>query len=454
VAGFIIFFATLTSPSHPQQERVARDRPKRIMPMPREAINETKDRSRSVSHSSKRLGQAKALMNAASDTAAGGSRTSVVGKLSAGVSGFFSAGKSKKGALQHDSSAKFPTSGRSASSKSKPYESVGDEEDDDDDDEFEDPRVRVRQLLGASSGRIVKSVMAQPSAIKKHIKAHADLIAEKERQRLDDMKSARAERAKELELERRKRRERWLRRQGQATTPADDTELQLRLMQEEERRLALTAKRLQDFDAPWHTNTLAGISQVLGELEAEDTSQPVPPPLDDAEEASAQFKAEGEFARLTVAETGPDYMCRADDILSNADGKAPLTPWSIAALPDQQLDDDAEAVPYGSQKKKAEENESWADMLERTKRSLRRDRDKSRQKARKAVGLTSSTFASDQHQLDAEDEGPVSVRQDRAASSAEEHRMLPKSEREWSFVPRQKVRNDVLLLAQRGGKNK
>ena len=430
-------------------------------------------RARSAQRSRKALDKAMALMNVQSSKPS----KSMVGKLSAGVSGFFSSsGKSKKGGLlqQAAASAKFPTA-----AASKGYESVGDEgvndvdTDTDTDDEYEDPRLRVRQLLGASSGRIVKSVMAQPSAIKKHIKAHADLIADRERQRMDDLKASRAERAKELELDRRNRQEKWLRRQGHGTTPEDDTELQLRLMQEEERRQALKGKKLQDFDAPWHTNTLAGISQVLGELEAEDAPQDGGlPPLtggkDDEEEdneARAKAEAEEEIAaegsssavarRADAAGDAvplPDYMSRADNILSSADATAPLTPWSMAALPDQQVNDDAAAVPYGSQKQKAEENESWMDMLERTKRSLHRDRDKSRQKARTAVGLTSSATTADQYVVGEEEDGPAAVRQDRAASSAEEHRRLPKSEREWSFVPRQKVRNDVLLLAQRTAK--
>ena len=173
---------------------------------------------RPSSRSSKRIDKAKALMNLASgDLKSGASRKSVMGKLSGGISEFFSQGKSKSGAsFRKAASLKSPARERPQPASYKGYESLGeaedDDEDDDEDDEFEDPRLRVRQLLGASSGRVVKSVMAQPAAIKKHIKAHADLIAEKERQRLDDLRAARAERARELEQERQERQERWLRR--------------------------------------------------------------------------------------------------------------------------------------------------------------------------------------------------------------------------------------------------
>ena len=395
-------------------------------------------------------------MEATSPLKSGTSRESVVSKLSAGVSGLFSRSSSRRQDAQAGKPAKF-SSTSDLSSKVKERKIV--EDDDEDDDEFEDPRLRVRQLLGASSGRVVKSVMAQPSAIKKHIKAHADLIAEKERNRMEELRLARAERAKEMELERQKRHEKWLQRQGQVTKQEDDTEARLRIAQEEERRNAMKTKTLQDFDAPWHTNTLAGISQVLGELEAENAlpshplDQPRPPVA--IEETAAKLEAGEDSSRLTAATSAshgsiprPEYMDRADEVLSSAAGKSPLTPWSMAALPDHEINDDAKAAPYGSRKQKVEENESWADMLERTKRSLHRDRDKSREKTRRAVGLTSPLL--DNEQIESrEDEGPMTVRQDRAASSSEEHRRLPKSEREWSFVPRQKVRNDVLLLAQR-----
>jgi len=196
-------------------------------------------------------------------------------------------------------------------------------------------------------------------------------------------------------------------------------------------------------------------------LEAEDNApESGPPPLDDDEdparvEAESDMMREGTAAAsVTASEPRPGYMNRADEILSGAAGNVPLKPWSMAALPDQKVDEEAESASYGSEKQKTEEHESWADMLERTKRSLHRDRDKSREKARRSVGLGAAATGAGSEGLegDHDGEGPKSVRQDRAASSAEEHRRLPKSEREWSFVPRQKVRNDVLLLAQRTAK--
>ena len=119
-----------------------------------------------------------------------------------------------------------------------------------DEDEFDDPRMQMRQLLGETSGRRVKSVMASPDNIKSLIKDHKNVLDLKEKQKLGELAVKREQRMLQLEKDRQKRKKGWEGRNGKGGKKKDEQDEEyLAIMQmEEAMRLAAKGRNLDDYD--------------------------------------------------------------------------------------------------------------------------------------------------------------------------------------------------------------
>lgn len=296
-------------------------------------------------------------------------------------------------------------------------------------EDFTDPRLLVRQLLGEGAGRRVKSVMASPESIRGLINDHKSLIELKEKQALGELAVKREQRALKLEKERLKRKTRWQAKYSVKEDAVNNEEYLAVIEEEERRRQAIKGRTIADYDVVWHTATLGS---TLGVNDYETRTwgnlglRQVDPSVDGKE-------------NLEIPQN------TAEEVLSGT-----LTPWSVCTLPEQHRHAEGEMLPYGSDKQHREEGETWSEIFERANISLKKDRNVARARVRAKLGFAPE-LKLEEVPLATEDfsQIPTALRQDRFASSAEEHQRLPYDERKWSFIPRQRVRLDVLAMAGR-----